>query len=320
MTAASPKVVISILNWNGCDKTLACLETLRGLDYPDYEMVVVDNHSRDDSVTRIRAAFPDVELLCADANLGFSGGHQFALDHILPRGADLFWMLNNDTRVQPDTLAALVDAYRRWGDALYGSVWLDADDRQRVEFGGGWELDARGQPDFSLYNRFVGMLYEKYRANQPERAVATLSGSSLLVPLSVIRQHGFFDESFFFYGEDIDYCLRLAKKGIPSVIVPTSVITHEKHGAFEGRSKLDWVRTYYYKRNYTVVIRRHRGWRPFLRLVFSDLRFCARAWISSVRRTRKLGIPAKHRDRYLSLRDVLLCRMGKTIAPEDYLD
>jgi GT2 family glycosyltransferase len=315
-----PQVIISILNWNGCDKTLACLESLRALDYRHHQIIVVDNHSRDDSVARIRAAYPEIELLCTDTNLGFSGGHQFALDHVMQRGANLFWMLNNDTRVRPDTLSALADAYRRWGEALYGSVSVSDDDQSRLEYGGGWELDPQGKPDFSIYNRFVGMLYDEYLAQWPQRAVATLSGSSLMVPLSVIRQYGFFDEAFFFYAEDADYCLRLRKKGIPSVIVPESVIMHEKHGSFEGNSQLDWVRTYYLRRNNTVAIRRYQGQRAYWRLIGSELSFCTRAWFSSIRRTRKLGIPVRYRDRYLALRDVLLHRMGKTIAPEDYLD
>ena len=125
---------------------------------------------------------------------------------------------------------------------------------------------------------------------------------------------------FFFYGEDTDYCLRLAKRGVPSVIVPASAITHEHHGSFEGKSRLAWVRAYYQMRNYRVVIRRHQGWRTFGQLMWKDVQFCVRAWAGSIWRTHRLGIPEKYCDRFLAVRDVLLNRMGKTIAPEDYLD
>jgi GT2 family glycosyltransferase len=162
----NPKVCISILNWNGAEKTIACLETVRALDYDNYTVIVVDNASRDESVARIRAAFPDVEVLQAETNLGYAGGHRLALEHVMDRGVDLFWVLNNDTTVRPDALSALVAAYQRWGDAIYGSVTLRADDELRVQFGGGWEVDAAGKPIFALYNATRGMAYERYLAVQ----------------------------------------------------------------------------------------------------------------------------------------------------------
>ncbi|MBN1565282.1 MAG: glycosyltransferase family 2 protein [Anaerolineae bacterium] len=318
----NPNVVISILNWNGAAKTIACLESVRALDYDNYTVIVVDNASRDDSVTQIRAAFPDVELLQAETNLGFASGHRFALDHVLAyhHDAALFWVLNNDATVRPDTLTALVAAYERHGDAIYGSVNLHADGDLRVQFGGGWEVDAAGQPAFRVYNVTRGMAYDRYLAEQKERIVVDVTGSSLMVPLAVIRQHGFFDEAFFFYAEETDYCLRMGKRGVPSIIVPESAIVHEGAGSFTAQSSdLDWVRLYYRRRNLLMVAKRHRTKVFFLWRLGREIRRCGRALLSSLKHNRRLVMTGECKARCFAVRDVILNRMGKTYAPEDYL-
>ena len=316
----NPHVCISILNWNGAEKTIACLESARALDYDNVTVIVVDNASRDDSVTRIRAAFPDMELLQADTNLGFASGHRFALDHVMDRDVDLFWVLNNDATVRPGTLSALAAAYTRHGDAIYGSVTLRAEDELRVQFGGGWEVDAEGKPIFALYNATRGMAYERYLTGQPERIVADVTGSSLMVPLNVVRQHGFFDEAFFFYAEETDYCLRMGKRGVPSVIVPESAIVHEGAGSFTAQSSdLDWVRLYYRRRNLLTVAKRHRATRFFLRRLGREMVRCVWAVLASLKHNRRLVMTGECKSRCFAVRDVILNRMGKTYAPEDYV-
>lgn len=317
----NPKVCISILNWNGAEKTIACLETVRALDYDNYAVIVVDNDSHDDSAARIRAAFPDVEVLQAETNLGFAGGHRLALEHVMDRSVDLFWVLNNDTTVRPDALSALVAAYQRRGDAIYGSVTLRADDALRVQFGGGWEVDAAGRPIFALYNATRGMAYERYLTGQKERVVADVTGSSLMVPVTVVRQHGFFDESFFFYAEETDYCLRMGKLGVPSVIVPESVIVHEVAGSFKAQSSdLDWVRLYYRRRNLLTLAKRHRTRRFFMRRLGREIYRCLWAALVSLKQNRRLVMNGECKGRCFAVRDVILNRMGKTYAPEDYVE
>ena len=72
----SPLVYISILNWNGYALTIECLKSLEVLNYPNYRVIVVDNHSVDNSVEMIQKAFPDIHLIESSSNLGFAGGHE----------------------------------------------------------------------------------------------------------------------------------------------------------------------------------------------------------------------------------------------------
>src|SRR5690606_35735071 len=90
--------------------TLACLESVFRLDYPNYHVLVVDNHSTDDSVARIRERFPDLDLLVTGENLGYAGGNNAGIQHALPADFDYVCVLNNDTVVEPAFLSALVGA------------------------------------------------------------------------------------------------------------------------------------------------------------------------------------------------------------------
>jgi GT2 family glycosyltransferase len=103
-----PKASCIVLNWNGWQATIECLDALKECTYPELTIIVVDNGSTDDSVGRIKAAHSDVLLLNSVKNLGFAGGNNIGIRHALAHGADYVWLLNNDTKAAPDALSALV--------------------------------------------------------------------------------------------------------------------------------------------------------------------------------------------------------------------
>ena len=105
-----PRVIIIVLNWNRRDDTLACLASLSELDYPSYEIIVIDNGSGDDSVSAIRASFPRLTLAETGENLGYVGGNNLGLGYAKAVRADYALLLNNDTEVAPDFVRILVDA------------------------------------------------------------------------------------------------------------------------------------------------------------------------------------------------------------------
>src|SRR5262245_40538905 len=110
LTPHFKKVAIIVLNWNGLSDTLACLASLRHLNYPNYEVVVVDNGSTDNSVVTLQAAYPEVTLLVTDENLGYVGGNNRGLEYARQTKADHALLLNNDTEVHPNFLGLLVEA------------------------------------------------------------------------------------------------------------------------------------------------------------------------------------------------------------------
>jgi GT2 family glycosyltransferase len=319
-----PSAVISILNWNDYSKTLSCLETVQKLDYASCKVIVVDNGSTDGSVERIRAAFPDVDLVHASENLGFAGGHRLAVNRALEAGAELIWLLNNDTVIRPDALTALVDAYGRHGSALYGSVTVESLDNMRIVFGGGWKLNpATGNPLYKKeYNPFEGRPYHECFPERHEMTMADLNGSSFMIPLEVIRRDGFMDESFFMYVEETDYCIRLAKCGVPSILVPASIVVHDRKGASREHPRLVRVLTgYYQRRNQLVMKRRYQGRRLFWSAIRDYAKTCWKIWLVSLLRPGTINSQSSETCfNCLAARDAALNRMGKRFDPEDFLD
>ncbi len=311
----TPRVYISVLNWNGYEKTLKCLQSLEQLDYSNYKILVVDNASTDDSVVQIQRAYPETDLIRAESNLGYAGGNKLALCAALQDPeAELFWILNNDTAVQHNTLSVLVEAYLQHGEALYGSVPVTSISAQQswivqMQF---WSFEGSR----AVHHKVRQQRYDEYFDHTETRIQANVSGSSLVIPLSVVREHGFIHTDFFMYMEDADYCLRMRKLGIPSILVPASVVFHIGGGSRKGEhNKIKPVIIYYQTRNRIVFRRRHIGRSAFLATIIKHIVY-ALVWLFSALTSGPFALQCA-RYTFLGVRDALFNRMGKIHRPED---
>lgn len=215
----SPRVLVSILNFDRADETIACLRSVERLESGAPEVLVVDNGSNDNSAGRIREAFPGVEVLALQRNLGFGGGHNRALEMALERGYDYVWLLNNDAQPDPQALTALLATARSWpGAGLIASVVLDRDDRKTVQYGGGRLHLGRGVAS---------------RTTRLPAAVAEVSfacACSLLVDLRLVRDVGPMREDYFLYFEDVEWSARAAARGWTMLVTPQSRVFHASKG------------------------------------------------------------------------------------------
>jgi GT2 family glycosyltransferase len=217
-------VYVILLNWNGWKDTLACIDSLKRLTYPEYRILVVDNGSTNDSVHRIRTAFPDVPILEAGSNLGFAGGCNLGIRHALAQNAVFIWLLNNDTVVEPYSLQAMVEVAE--SDERIGAVgsvlyWMAEPSRVQA-WGGGWVSFWTGRWGHHYLPAPLGKLHY-------------LTGASLLVRREALEDVGLLDEqTFFMYWEDTDLCFRFRKRGWKLAVAERSVIFH-KQAASTGK-------------------------------------------------------------------------------------
>jgi hypothetical protein len=218
-----PQVAIIVLNWNGRDDTLACLGSLSHLDYPNHEIVVIDNGSADDSVAAVQAAFPSVTLIEAGDNLGFAGGNNLGLERAQAMHADYALLLNNDTEVAPDCLSQLVEAAE--ADPKVGVVgpmiYYFAQPELIWSAGGGvdWRwgdthMIGIGEPDRGQFG------------DQP-RSVDFVTGCALLIKMPVVEQVGPLDGRFFAYYEENEWCVRVQRAGYKTLHVPKAKVWHK---------------------------------------------------------------------------------------------
>src|SRR5512139_3981654 len=142
LTCQKIRVGIVILTCDNWDQTEQCLASVSKLDFDSFRVIMVDNGSKSPCPERILAGFPNVELLVNQQNLGYAQGCNIAIRHARRANHEYIWLLNNDTQVQPGSLAAMVelcDADPQLGAA--GSVLLDPGPERRVQAWGGGKVN-----------------------------------------------------------------------------------------------------------------------------------------------------------------------------------
>ena len=236
-------VFIILVNYNGWKVTAECLDSLKRMNCRDYAAVVVDNCSTDDSAERLEAAYagdPQVTVIRSEANRGFAGGTNLGIRHALGRGAGWIMLLNNDTEAEADFLDRMMAQADR--ESIFApriNYWSDRTTP--------WYCAGR-------IDRNTGIVKNGDPAKGGE--VSFASGCCMLFSAEVFRRIGEFDEDYFMYYEDVDYCLRAAAAGVRIVYVPEAVIYHKVGSTTGGeQSKLS---IYYNNRNRFIVIRRYR--------------------------------------------------------------
>jgi len=249
---ATPLSCIVVLNWNGADDTLACLESLAGMMSASCRVLVVDNGSTDRSVERIREAFPDIELLLLPSNIGYAGGNNSGFRRVLELGAEFVIFLNNDTLVDAGFCAPLLETLQRnptAGIAVPKIFYLDRPDT--LWYAGGVVTLSTG------LIRHVGL--RKKDAPQFNRPAITgyATGCCFAMRCRDFEEAGGFDEGFRMYAEDVDLSLRIRSRGMTVNYVPSSRVWH-KVSASLTRSPLRKLLKK--SAGALYLFRKHRAW------------------------------------------------------------
>jgi len=256
-----PVVGVVVVNWNDAAATIACLDSLAATCGVACRAYVVDNASADGSAARIAAAHPAAVVVRSPVNLGFAGGCNLGVRRALADGVGWVWLLNNDATVEPDTAAALLAHARSAGPAILSPKIVYAD-RPGVLWSAG------GYFDRALKSHHVGRDEPDRAQYDAPRTVDWASGCSLFFPAEVWRQVGPLDERYFLYLEDVDWCLRARRAGVPVRYVPAARV---RHAVSRSVSRLGPARLWYYSwRNYYLLATRRGRWWQRLR-AWADL-------------------------------------------------
>lgn len=243
-----PKVVISILNWMNYEDTINCIEGLNNLSYKNFEIIVRDNNSLNNSFSILKSRFPELKIFSSKENLGYAFGHLENFKVVSQNKFDLFWILNSDIQIFSETLTNLVEAYKIHGDHIYGSVSLNHKNIELVDFGGA-PLTIESSNTLS-YNNWKNKPYKDlFNAYGNVVEVESVEGSSMLLAKNNVDKYGFLKTDFFMYAEETDYCYSMRKKGVKSLLVTNSLIVHENFGSSKKYQELSKIVSYYRRRN-----------------------------------------------------------------------
>ena len=250
---SKPLISIIILNYNAGDLLLNCVNSVFKSTYSNFEVIIVDNLSKDNSHTKCKEKFKKIQLIENKKNLGYCEGNNVGIRNAK---GDFIVILNPDTIVEPNWLEPLLSAYDSFGDGLYQPKILSLEKTQILQstgnmlhiFGFGFARD-KGKNDNLEKNTIEKIGYA--------------SGTCLFTSKKVLKQVGLLDPFLFLYHDDLDLGWRAAQIGIGSYYVPNSVIYHVESYALKWNArKFYWLErnrkycilTHYSKKTYSKIL------------------------------------------------------------------
>lgn len=234
-------VDIILISYNTATYTLRALRSVYEETHQlNYNIIVVDNNSQDDSVKQIRSHFPNVKLIESNQNLGFAGGVNLGANQAK---GDYILLLNPDTVILDGAIDKLVIfAEKHPEQGIWGGITLNDD--LSINTHNAWAAENILTLLFSamglnrLFNKSCFFNHANYGCwdRKTESEVDILQGSFFLVASKLWKTLGGLDETFFMYAEEADFCYRAKKLGYQPIVTPTAKIIHHGGGSEKNLS------------------------------------------------------------------------------------
>jgi GT2 family glycosyltransferase len=235
------KVSIVLLNWNGWEETVECLNSLSKINYPNFNVLIVDNGSNDDSVVQIKnylsinnGKFQKVNLIENKKNYGFAEGNNIGIKLVIQSSPDYVLLLNNDTTVDKNFLYELVKVAEE--NHSVGSV------QSLLLKPGGTIIDSMGQELTTWSARDIG-IGKKYNNLDEDIEIFGACAAAALYRTDVLVKAGFLDSDFFAIYEDVDLSWKIRLAGFKSFLAAKSIVYHKRNISKDvSEINLDWIK------------------------------------------------------------------------------
>jgi len=259
------KAYILLLNWNGWKDTVECVNSILNNTYSNYQIVIVDNDSQDNSVEKIKNWIDQdlkelvdyieynreqietgiyekgngakdgnqIVIIQSKRNYGFADGNNLGLQYILGQGdAEYVWLLNNDTVIEKDSLTYMVSfAESNASVGLVGAKLLYYDEPNRIQtLGGGNNVTWKNAGEWIKNNEL-----ENESNDQDFELTGYVCGASIFVKKNVIEDIGLLDPNFFMWVEEVEWCIRASKLGHKMAYCSKAKVWH-KEGASTSKN------------------------------------------------------------------------------------
>ena len=257
-----PSVGVVILNWNGKEDTLSCLESLFKCTYPALNVYLVDNGSVDGTISAVKESFgnkTNLSIIDNGANLGYAGGNNTGMRRAVADNMEYVLLLNNDTEVDPGFIEPLVEALNSNPDvgAVTSKIYFISPNNKIWFFGGAINRNT------GLGGPVGGQVIDNGQLNQPVEC-DYVSGCVLLTRREILQEVGYLDDDYFYLCEDVDFCFRLSDVGYRILAIPESIVWHKVTASLQGGEESP-VRLYFRSRNQMLLVSKNKkGFRPFV--------------------------------------------------------
>lgn len=217
----NPLVSIIIVSWNARENLQECLSSLFKISYKNYEVILVDNASSDDSVDFVKSRYPKIKIVQSNKNIGFAGGNNLGFKKA--QGKYILF-LNNDTIVTKDFLSRLVNFMEKRDDVgilqpkiLFHRPGMDL--HHKINSIGSFLLSSG-----FLYHLDYG---KNNKTKKEPYEIFSAYGACFLAKKSLLHKIGLFDDRYFAYFEETDLCHRTWLSGSKVMILPDILIYHK---------------------------------------------------------------------------------------------
>ena len=245
-----PKIAIILLNYNGEIDTLECLESIKKINYLNFQTIIVDNASNDNLCEIILKNYPEIHLIANSDNFGFAEGNNIGIRYALKNNFDFIFLLNNDTIVDSEILNAFISASIEKPKAgILGAKIYQYQNKEIIDhFGGFWDKEkaefkslANGEKDLKKYSKITEVDY--------------VCGCSFFVKAQAFKEIGLLEKDFFLIWEESDFCTRAKRNGFKIYAVPKALLWHKISASFLGKPHMH----YYWWRNRLLWIKRNQS-------------------------------------------------------------
>jgi len=249
-----------VLSWNNYTDTRDCIESLKKSSYPLARIILVDNGSQDGSINQLQKDYArdaQIHIIRNECNYGFARGVNVGIRYALNHGAEFIFLVNNDTIVEKtciERLYAAIEGAHHVGVA--GPRIFYYKDPKRVWLGGGYFSKIKTGVIVPEKNKKV------VDCDEEIREVTFLTGCAMLIKREVFQRIGFFDENFFLYEEDLDFCLRARREGFSLLYVPSAKVWHKIENIAKDRTSPFTL--YHMARSRIINLRKNFSWPYFL--------------------------------------------------------
>ncbi len=230
-------VYIVIVNYNDLDYLHDFMRSVEGQTYKNIQVIMVDNASVDDSVKWMETNCSKVHIIKQSENTGFGAGCNIGMEYAIKQGAEYVLLLNTDTILEKNLVEELI---RYADDKTVVTGQITCGDGTDIWYSGGRIDKEKGITEQNLYG--IDVQKEYYE-------VEFISGCCMMISKNIIERVGGFDETFFLYYEDTEYCIRLKQAGVRLLYIPKARLWHKVGGSSSGNSENSCSTEYYVARN-----------------------------------------------------------------------
>ena len=255
---SKPLISIITVNYNNTNVTLDLLRSIQHLEYPNVEVLVVDNDSAENPTEELKKVFPSVNVILSEKNLGFAGGNNLGIKQAK---GDYLFFVNNDTELTPEILNGLLEVFETYPDAgVVSPKFHYFYAKGTIEFAG-----YNAVNNFTGRNSMVGCRTKDEGQYDAISKTNYAHGGGMMVSKKVIDEVGMMPEVFFLYYEEFDWCEQIKRKGYNIYYQPKSLIYH-KESMSVGKNSV--LKTFYINRNRILFMRRNVKGLSFLGFAF----------------------------------------------------